>query len=1341
MPGTIKTLSLLFTEYPIECAKQEQIPKDNIYACLTWFYHQHLIPALNECTQNETDDWKTIANATKERATQFINFSFQDKSPSELLQIIRFQRALLGKEPYLFKLTDSLTVSSSASIIMESQVDIDDRELNQNRFHTLKQPLIVFLKEIKKNQSTHFLSSSSSSISRDELHAFELLPYWLSYSLLFKKLGQNHNQLLSKEEILEMLTAMIIEEPEKFRDKALISSLICLADDEIILLFRRKKLSQPDFKIVVEAIFIDSAPPQKQFIEILSCQPQTFAYCYQNNYSVWNACLAKLTSKEIVDIITQRGINYSGHPVYLYSEQEFYDAFVLIIQNNDEFINSLSNEALVKLLCRLEFSTSQYGREKNRRSEDIFETIKNSQKILEFGNNDWLDLLMNADPTVIAKILAIPTPEKKSFFEPFVATEATILISTIQQLTPEVFNKISKEMVSVIYPHFRLRALKNEEKANLITALANNLTEKSVAYCIGIISDTNFVLDNIVFLAKNLPKYNDKSTCLIQTLFKNHYQKLYSEELKSLCQLDIEVVMALLTHKNKAVKEHVFDKLTITDFAEIAATKNYQHDVKRLLEIGLLEKIKREKIKFKDITLHGSKTNISQSDEISNALSILLNVENGAKNTDIFNFIYNNETIELSDDIKKEHLIKSLSYPLDSEDNKLKSNVVNISSFSLLKKKDIFKIFLDARNNHYTSLPKVIKASLTHLRLKHSENLLEELDLFLDKNKTNYPLEVINNTRYEFILEVHKADNELFSQLDYLAKSLKGPRSMLIKIIKNQLHNDHLISFLKDKKIASFLQPEDIIKLFSIEVKENITLPTEIRKKLVSQLLKCNGNLSTQLEDLFNAIRHIAEKREQNKEDHQFEKATSNLLITICQQVHQKDAIKHREFIDFLDENNLRFLVKHQSQHPQLIKLFQDPQLLKKLRPEIASALLAANPLLPTPVSKALITYLFGKPERSLETIISREDNSKTRSALLLTRFLQNSADATQVIHYFSKNPQEIAAILLDGVNQPNVNLNCANLLKLFQHSDILKILTLPQNRACLITAFLNLAQSELNPENQLLIANTLIPFLSKKAIMQIFAGLALNGCILDIEVQKRLVERLDFKRLRQLVENSTKKDKGNIFDTKTLKMTLDNIFFSQIQRQKAFFSIPAFILSLLYGILYYPTLGWLLHFLAPKTSPLYLYKALKKFFHPLEIARIKQKTFEQKNPLAKIADDQLLGKKENLPDEIIMEHTSNDKLELSFFDYETGEIKPFNSQKESYIYLFPGEKERFKLKSEAIEKTIKTIKKQDGVFLTDKNKYFKGEEEKQVMLPEKEEQQLRQRIEDSKEQSRQTYK
>ena len=250
-----------------------------------------------------------------------------------------------------------------------------------------------------------------------------------------------------------------------------------------------------------------------------------------------------------------------------------------------------------------------------------------------------------------------------------------------------------------------------------------------------------------------------------------------------------------------------------------------------------------------------------------------------------------------------------------------------------------------------------------------------------------------------------------------------------------------------------------------------------------------------------------------------------------------------------------------------------------------------------------------------------------------------------------------------------------------------MKILTLYKNRPSLIAAFVNLARSELNPVNQSLIADALIPFLSKKIVMQIFIALAENKCTLDIEVQKTLVEKLNFKRLNRLIQNS-RKNKEKVSNPQILEMALDNIFYSQIQRQKEFFY---------------------------------------KFFQPDEVARIKQSAFKQKIQLVQIADDQLLSEKENLADE-------------SLFDHETGEIKPFYSQKEPYIYLFPGEKERFQLKYKAINKTIQTIQAQGGVFLTDRNKYFQNKQEKPLMLPEAEKQQLRQLLEESKEQSRQTY-
>src|SRR5262245_47647034 len=100
MPTTREVLSALFTEQAITKANAEQIPQNDIYARLVWFYQKELVPVLSECTQDETDTWDVIANYTKTQAIQLIQKLAKQKSSAELLQIVRFQRALLGKESY-----------------------------------------------------------------------------------------------------------------------------------------------------------------------------------------------------------------------------------------------------------------------------------------------------------------------------------------------------------------------------------------------------------------------------------------------------------------------------------------------------------------------------------------------------------------------------------------------------------------------------------------------------------------------------------------------------------------------------------------------------------------------------------------------------------------------------------------------------------------------------------------------------------------------------------------------------------------------------------------------------------------------------------------------------------------------------------------------------------------------------------------------------------------------------------------------------------------------------------------------------------------------------------------
>jgi hypothetical protein len=233
------------------------------------------------------------------------------------------------------------------------------------------------------------------------------------------------------------------------------------------------------------------------------------------------------------------------------------------------------------------------------------------------------------------------------------------------------------------------------------------------------------------------------------------------------------------------------------------------------------------------------------------------------------------------------------------------------------------------------------------------------------------------------------------------------------------------------------------------------------------------------------------------------------------------------------------------------------------------------------------------------------------------------------------------------------------------------------------------------------------------------------------------LVEKLNFRNLHQLISQVK-----NTVDDHAMKLALLDICTTQIQRQENF-SIPAFILSALYGVIYYPTIGWALHFLAPSTRPSCLYKFLRGQFQPVEVVKMKQKKFKRKSRLAKIADKQLILKQKNILMEAQDTPVHDQEVTLDLFDAGTGEIRPILHPSTGYFYLFPGEKERLKLKARAIETEINLQKTQETVFWQpkDKRKYVINQDEPSLTLPSSKKEKLNDAVEKSKTNSRSYYR
>ncbi len=1371
MPGTKEVLSGLFTEQAIT-TKAKGIPQNNIYARLAKVYQKKLVPILSECTRDETDTWDVIANYTKTQAIQLIKKLSKSRSCAELLQIVRFQRALLGKEPYRF--FDSSSSSVFSSTVTTIKRDYNYLDLAEDDFNLIKQPLTVFLRKNNSNQ----LNGASRSIGIQG----SLNPHWVPYSILFEKLGEDNGQSLTKEEILEVLTATIIEEPDKFQHRALKNSLNALSDTEIVELFKHKKLSSHSFQAVFTAIFNSNSLhasgkslEKPQLVKILTYQPESFNYFYQTFPNE----LAKLTNDELVNILTQQKsapYQIGDYYNYYYLEEEFYETLVLINEKDPQFFTTLSPKSLVKILCRLEFSALPSDRAKNRRSEAVFTIIQDSMGLLT--DEFWLKLLLRADSTMIERILSSPLAEK-----------LTDIISRLSKpKLQELFTEkrvnsysqyfalvISSKTLNLIYPHFELSLLEASQKAKLIIVLAGNLTEQNYTRIIELLSTReNFSVDDLSFIVTKLNKNDERSIQLLKKLFANYYSIFDRPNLLKLCQENSQVAMLLFTHEVSAVKQHVFDKLEIVDFAEIAVKSSHQSDIQKLLGVGLVKKVSQ-------LPPHPVGGVIAQ--EVSRALSCILRQRNAATDVGIFNFIYNNREVHFLSYITTEHLVISFSHQLITDDARLKlylSRLFVPSATGKLKQDDLFQIFLDAQKNGYV-LPVAILNLLIigvfrRIGVDHEgeKNFIFQLHTFLSKKLLRVDSEQqIQQAYCSFILEAYRLSsvvreyrNHLTTILNYLGLSTDN---FITFLIANQANHPYLPIFLSNSNIISLLKPGDVAQIFWIIEKEKFFLPTAVKQQLVTQLLRKNTDLSRELSFFAHNARRtilldpedelLLEKRSkkskrQNVDDIslvsdieqseinklsvdqiQLEKAETQLLIEIHQQVYQTNNNKHFQLINCLTENSLGRLVKYQNRHRQLIELFKDHLLLAKLTPEIAQKLLIANPLLPSFISQKLFNHMVRVDtapafKNAIVTLVDQVffggGNARARSAFLLAAFRYACADRNLakfpgLIDYFNEHPDAIAGIFLYGVNHAEVNFDSANLLRLVQTPQIMAILAAKKNQDHLESTFFNTVNSQLNVSSQILITTALFPSLTQENIVQIFLKAQTRKIDFNNQIKRMLVEKLDFRNLHQLISQV----KNNV-DDHAMKLALLDICTTQIQRQKDF-SIPAFILSALYGVIYYPTIGWVLHFLAPPTRPSCFYKFLRGQFQPVEVARMKQTKFEQKSHLAQIADEQLAVKQENILVEVQDTPVRNRNVTLDLFDADTGEISPLLHQSTGYFYLFPGEKKRLNLKAEAIETEIDLQKAQGAVFWQpkDKRKYVIDENEHSLTLPASKKQEL----------------
>lgn len=316
----------------------------NIYKILNERYQTNLVPILKKATKAQLNPWAAIAAAAKKQANLLIKqLAANNASTKQLLQAMRFQRALLGREPY-FVTTDEDSDCDSLILLNDS--------------------LVTFLKKTAK-KSQKIPTSLNDALVVEPLTPDDLHHYWIPYSTLFENLKKEDDQTLSIVDILEILTGVITEESHRFKEIFIENDrfkehLNALKTSEIVSLFAHKKLTDAHFETIfgyLATLENGKKLSQKNRVAICATQPSALKYFCQNDEKNSQSLLIKqgfietLAPNQIATILTKKKIEGNVESYY-YSTNEFDDAFS-IIQDKNQFLatteSTLKSEEQTKL--------------------------------------------------------------------------------------------------------------------------------------------------------------------------------------------------------------------------------------------------------------------------------------------------------------------------------------------------------------------------------------------------------------------------------------------------------------------------------------------------------------------------------------------------------------------------------------------------------------------------------------------------------------------------------------------------------------------------------------------------------------------------------------------------------------------------------------------------------------------------------------------------------------------------------------------------------------------------------------------------------------------------------
>lgn len=591
-----------------------------------------------------------------------------------------------------------------------------------------------------------------------------------------------------------------------------------------------------------------------------------------------------------------------------------------------------------------------------------------------------------------------------------------------------------------------------------------------------------------------------------------------------------------------------------------------------------------------------------------------------------------------------------------------------------LDKKDLLRVLCQAENE-------VVKVFLTGCSLANKYPICELIKTFDSA-------------------EVNQLFNQASAEIIDLLYAYDQPRTD---------NNQHATLFGRKR---SHLNNESICKLFwgydfhndgDFNRVESLLFSEEIQSTLVGALLEFTQNWFGGLD----VQKHIGDFFEQIISDEKVEHGKKSsaifgqcdLLIALYKKVAgKKDGISQRAYqslLNYLVKPDAPFIATLSTYKPEDAKaIMGDEKLVNALSEKAVFKVFSARPSF---FSQKLSQKLFVKisnfsiteANETLDELFQNDLNKKkiVRSNFLLNYFLHNENRQDELRNYFNQNPQHFGEIF-SFMSDEKSYFSQANFLELAK-----TIITAPISIEFARKVFLEL--SNCNSKSCLEVGKLLLPYLTPEEILKTFIEAEKEKKFLSKRVCQLLLKELNFRTLPSLVKSLEPEWANMSVDSaKHLMRTLYETKY-QLQEKTRFF--PGFILSFLYGLIYYGSIvGILFHFAAPSSRPSNLYHSLKEFFNPPEIIKeciassygssyYEKDTFAETYHYVKTLK---LSKKdvseEDMPEEDLLgQHNAPLSKTLTFIG-KNGTLKKVTDGENAY--LTPFHKQRIHIKSQFVK-------------------------------------------------------